>query len=259
MRGCMSQSGTCTMTTYDVRPISSVGRFVRTGLFAALGLVGGMAVAASPSFAQDAHAIPAPVVDETPGQATSEVAVLAGGCFWGVQGVFQHVNGVTSAVSGYAGGEKATAHYEMVSTNTTGHAESVQITFDPRKISYGRVLQIYFSVAHDPTELNEQGPDVGTQYRSAIFPTSAEQARVASAYIAQLGQAHVFAEPIVTRIESDRPFFPAESYHQNFLTRHPTYPYIVINDMPKIADLQRIMPDAYRADPVLVDVTGWSG
>ena len=123
----------------------------------------------------------------------SEVAVLAGGCFWGVQGVFQHVNGVTNAVSGYAGGEKATAHYEMVSTGTTGHAESVQITFDPRKISYGRLLQIYFSVAHDPTELNEQGPDVGTQYRSAIFPTSAEQARVASAYIAQLGQAHVFA------------------------------------------------------------------
>jgi peptide-methionine (S)-S-oxide reductase len=247
------------MTNYDVWPVFYAGRFIRTGLFAVLGLVGGMAVAASPAFAQDGHAIPAPVVDEAPGHAAAEVAVLAGGCFWGVQGVFQHVNGVTNAVSGYAGGDKATAQYEMVSTGTTGHAESVQITFDPRKISYGRLLQIYFSVAHDPTELNEQGPDVGTQYRSAIFPTSAEQARVASAYIAQLGQAHVFAKPIATRIESDRPFFPAESYHQNFLTRHPTYPYIVINDLPKVADLQQIMPDSYRANPVLVDVTGWSG
>jgi peptide-methionine (S)-S-oxide reductase len=245
--------------TYDVGPVFCGGRFVRTGLFAALALVAGMALGASPSFAQDGRAIPAPVMDEAPGQATSEVVVLAGGCFWGVQGVFQHVNGVSSAVSGYAGGDKATAHYDMVSTSTTGHAESVQITFDPRKISYGRLLQIYFSVAHDPTELNEQGPDVGTQYRSAIFPTSAEQARVARAYIAQLGQAHVFAGPIVTRIESDRPFFPAEAYHQNFLTHHPNDPYIVINDLPKVGALQQIMPDTYRADPVLVDVAGWSG
>jgi peptide-methionine (S)-S-oxide reductase len=255
----MPQSGTCTMTNYDVWPVFYAGRFIRTGLFAVLGLVGGMAVAASPCLAAGARAIPAPAVDEAPGQATTEVAVLAGGCFWGVQGVFQHVNGVISAVSGYAGGDKTTAHYEMVSTDTTGHAESVQITFDPRKISYGRLLQIYFSVAHDPTELNQQGPDVGTQYRSAIFPTSAEQAHVARAYIVQLGHAHVFAAPVTTRIETDRPFFPAESYHQNYLTRHPTYAYIVTNDLPKIAALQRIMPDSYRAEPVLVDVTGWSG
>ena len=155
----------------------------------------------SPSAAEVAHAIPAPALDEPAGQATSEVAVLAGGCFWGVQGVFQHVDGVTSAVSGYAGGDKATAQYETVSSGTTGHAESVQITFDPRKISYGRLLQIYFSVAHDPTELNRQGPDDGTQYRSAIFPTNAEQAAIAKAYIAQLDQAHAFDAAIVTRIE----------------------------------------------------------
>jgi peptide-methionine (S)-S-oxide reductase len=154
----------------------------------------------------------------------SEVAVLAGGCFWGVQGVFQHVDGVTSAVSGYAGGSANTAHYEMVGTNTTGHAESVRVTFDPRRISYGRILQIYFSVAHDPTELNRQGPDVGTQYRSAIFPINPEQARLAEAYIAQLDQTHVFVfdAPIVTKIETARDFYQAEDYHQDFLMRNPS-------------------------------------
>jgi peptide-methionine (S)-S-oxide reductase len=225
--------------------------FVTASLLAA-----GIGLRMSASAAEVARAIPAPALDELAGQAASEVAVVAGGCFWGVQGVFQHVEGVTSAVSGYAGGDKATAQYERVSTGTTGQAESVQITFDPRKISYGRLLQIYFSVAHDPTELNRQGPDVGTQYRSAIFPTSAEQARVAKGYIAQLDQAHFFDAAIVTRIEPDRAFFPAEAYHQDFLTRHPTYPYIVINDLPKIENLKRLFPDLYRADPVLVGEAG---
>jgi peptide-methionine (S)-S-oxide reductase len=169
-----------------------------------------------------------------------------------VQGVFQHVNGVTNAVSGYAGGEQKTARYDVVTSGTTGHAESVQITFDPRRISYGRILQIYFSVAHDPTELNRQGPDVGTQYRSAVFPTNPDQARIAKAYIAQLNQARAYDKAIVTKIEPDRAFYPAEDYHQDFLTRNPHYPYIVINDLPKIENLKRVFPDLYRADPVLV-------
>jgi peptide-methionine (S)-S-oxide reductase len=196
--------------------------------------------------------IPLPSVDLPPGDATSAVVVLAGGCFWGVQGVYQHVNGVTNAVSGYAGGERKTAEYEIVSAGRTGHAESVQVTYDPRQISYGRLLQIFFSVAHDPTEVNRQGPDTGTQYRSAIFPLSAEQARVAQAYVAQLDQAHVFRKPIATKIETDRVFYPAEEYHQDFLVRNPTYPYIVYNDLPKIADLKRLLPEVYRATPVLV-------
>jgi peptide-methionine (S)-S-oxide reductase len=201
---------------------------------------------------EDVRDIPAPLLDEPSGQMQSEVAVLAGGCFWGVQGVFQHVNGVSQAVSGYAGGSQATAEYETVSTGTTGHAESVQITFDPGTISYGHLLQIYFSVAHDPTELNRQGPDVGTQYRSAIFPTSPEQARVAQAYIEQLNQATAFGAPIVTRIEPNQTFYPAEAYHQDFLTRNPHDPYIVINDLPKVESLKRLQPDVYRANPVLV-------
>jgi peptide-methionine (S)-S-oxide reductase len=155
-------------------------------------------------------------------------------------------------VSGYAGGEKKTAIYETVGSGQTGHAESVRITFDPRKISYGRLLQIYFSVAHDPTQLNRQGPDVGTQYRSAIFPNNPEQARVAKAYIAQLNQARVYDAAIVTKIEPGKEFYAAEGYHQDFLTTHPTYPYIVYNDLPKIEDLKRIFPDVYRPNPVLV-------
>ncbi len=202
--------------------------------------------------AESPHVVPAPAVDAPASSATSEVAVLAGGCFWGVQGVFQHVDGVTSAVSGYAGGGKDTAEYETVSTGSTGHAESVQITFDPHRISYGRILQIYFSVAHDPTELNRQGPDHGTQYRSAIFPTSPEQGRVAEAFIAQLDKAHAFAAPIVTKIEPGKTFFPAEAYHQNYLTLHPTQPYIAINDIPKVAALKQLFPNLYRDAPVLV-------
>jgi peptide-methionine (S)-S-oxide reductase len=210
------------------------------------------------SAAESAHVVPPPAIDKQAAQGTSEVAVLAGGCFWGVQGVFQHVAGVTNAVSGYAGGAKETAHYELVGSGRTGHAESVRITYDPRKISYGRLLQIYFSVAHNPTELNRQGPDSGTQYRSAIFPTNAEQARVASAYIAQLNQAHAFKAAIVTKVEPDKNFYPAEAYHQDYLTRNPRQPYIVFNDLPKITDLQRVFPDLYRADPVLVANAGMS-
>jgi len=206
----------------------------------------------APSAAEDARVIPPPVLDEPAGQTAPQVAVFAGGCFWGVQGVFQHVVGVTSAVSGYTGGAKATAEYEVVSTGATGHAESVRVTYDPRKISYGRLLQIYFSVAHDPTELNRQGPDTGTQYRSTIFPMNAEQARVARAYIAQLDQAHAFNAAIVTSVEPDRTFYPAESYHQDYLTRNPTNPYIAYNDLPKIDALKHLYPQQYRADPVLV-------
>jgi peptide-methionine (S)-S-oxide reductase len=219
----------------------------RTCLLASLFFAAAIASAS----AEKARTIPAPAADET-AAATSEVAVLAGGCFWGVQGVFQHVQGVTNAVSGYAGGKQSAAHYEMVSEGTTGHAESVSVTFDPHKISYGRILQIYFSVAHDPTELNRQGPDTGTQYRSAIFPTSAEQTQIAQAYIDQLQAVHAFSGPIVTKIEPDRAFYPAEDYHQDYLTRHPNQPYIVINDLPKVDALKREFPTLYRSEPVLV-------
>ena len=228
-------------------------RWSRAGLFAGAVLsLGALALRISPSVAEDAHAVPPPVLDEPVAAAATETAVFAGGCFWGVQGVFQHVDGVINAVSGYAGGDKRTADYETVSTGTTGHAESVQVTFDPRKISYGRLLQVYFSVAHDPTELNRQGPDSGTQYRSALFPANPEQAKVAVAYIAQLDRAHVFPAPIVTKIEPGKAFYPAEAYHQDFLNQHPTYPYIAINDMPKIAALQALLPNLYRPKPILV-------
>jgi peptide-methionine (S)-S-oxide reductase len=215
-------------------------------------LAGGFVLTRTVSSSERGRVVPAPAADVAPGPATSEVAVVAGGCFWGVQGVYQHVNGVTSAVSGYAGGEKGTAEYEYVGSGRTGHAESVQITYDPRVVSYGRLLQIFFSVAHDPTQLDRQGPDTGTQYRSALFPTSADQARIAKAYVAQLDQAHAFDSAIVTRIEPGRSFFPAEKYHQDYLFHHPNQPYIFINDLPKIEELKRLFPDAYRAQPVLV-------
>jgi peptide-methionine (S)-S-oxide reductase len=219
-------------------------------IFAALLLTTGMAYWAVA--AETVRMLPPPTVDATAPTSPTEVAVLAGGCFWGVQGVFQHVTGVTSAVSGYAGGARDTAQYQTVSSGTTGHAESVRITFDPHRISYGRILQIYFSVAHDPTELNRQGPDTGTQYRSAIFPQNPEQARIAEAYIAQLTQAQAFPAPIVTKIEPGREFYPAEAYHQDYLTLHPTQPYIAFNDLPKVAALERLFPDLYLSKPVLV-------
>jgi peptide-methionine (S)-S-oxide reductase len=202
--------------------------------------------------AEPVHAIPVPAVDETPGPATTETVVLAGGCFWGVQGVYQHVKGVTSAVSGYAGGAKRMAQYELVGSGMTGHAESVSVTFDPKQISYGKILQIYFSVVHDPTQLNRQGPDSGTQYRSAIFPANEEQAKVAQAYIDQLDKTGIFGQPIVTKIEPGQNFYPAEGYHQNFLIRNPTYPYIVYNDLPKVAALKKMYPDLYQAEPTRV-------
>ena len=225
---------------------------VRTVVVAAALLLSARLAVRGLAFNERAHVIPAPAVDVPPDGASSATVVLAGGCFWGVQGVFQHVKGVTSAVSGYTGGDKKTAEYELVSSGRTGHAESVQVTYDPRQISYGRLLQIFFSVVHDPTELNRQGPDYGTQYRSAIFPATAEQADVARAYIAQLDQTHIFKKSIVTKIEPDRTFYPAETHHQDFLTRNPRDPYIAINDLPKIDDLKRLWPDVYRATPVLV-------
>jgi peptide-methionine (S)-S-oxide reductase len=202
--------------------------------------------------AEKGRVVPAPMTDLLVDDATSQVAVFAGGCFWGVQGVYQHVTGVTSAVSGYAGGDKRSAHYDSVGRGNSGHAEAVQITYDPRQVSYGALLQIFFSVAHDPTELNRQGPDVGTQYRSTIFPAHAKQAEVAKAYIAQLNAARAFDAPIVTTIEPDRPFYPAEDYHQDYLTLHPDQPYIAINDLPKIAELKRLFPTRYRETPTLV-------
>jgi peptide-methionine (S)-S-oxide reductase len=221
-----------------------LGLAMTAGLLMTAGLVSG---------AEEAHVIPAPTLDETAKPSgAQEIAVLAGGCFWGVQGVFQHLKGVTNAVSGYAGGGKDTAHYQMVGAGNTGHAESVQISYDPSKISYGKILQVYFSVAHDPTELNRQGPDIGTQYRSAIFPMNDEQANIAKAYIGQLNQARAYDAAVVTKIEPGKSFYPAEAYHQDFLALNPTYPYIVFNDLPKVENLKRLFPDLYRADPVLV-------
>jgi peptide-methionine (S)-S-oxide reductase len=213
--------------------------------------IGGVISSRAAFQGEHGRAIPPPVLDE-PAGAGAGVATLAGGCFWGVQGVFQHVNGVTSAVSGYAGGDRAQAAYDRVVTGRTGHAESVQIVFDPKKISYGQVLQIFFSVAHNPTHLNRQGPDIGTQYRSAVFPSTPDQARIAAAYIDQLNATKIFAAKIATTIELNREFYAAEPYHQDYLTRHPNEPYIVYNDLPKIGELKRLFPDRYRATPVLV-------
>jgi peptide-methionine (S)-S-oxide reductase len=192
--------------------------------------------------------------EPVPATVTTETAVLAGGCFWGVQGVFQHVEGVTRAVSGYAGGDKSTARYTSVENGDTGHAESVEITYDPRKVTYGKLLQIFFSVAHDPTELNRQGPDSGTQYRSAIFAQTPEQQKIAAAYIGQLDKSGQFHRPIATRVEPDKGFFPAEAYHQDFLAQNPTYPYIAINDLPKVRGLAKMFPQFYRDKPVLVNL-----
>ena len=202
--------------------------------------------------AEAAVTIPAPTVDEPASAATTETTVLAGGCFWGVQGVFQHVKGVTKAVSGYAGGEAKTAQYEVVSGGDSGHAESVQVTFDPKQITYGQILQIYFSVAHDPTQLNRQGPDRGTQYRSAVFPANAAQQKVAADYIAQLNKTGTYSGPLVTSIEMGKTFYPAEGYHQDYLAHNPHDGYIVYNDLPKVEHLKQMFPERYRDPPVLV-------
>src|SRR5580698_3255849 len=231
----------------------SRSQFSRLSLCAAaLGALAIAAFAVAPSrAAEDAVVIPAPSIDV---KATDglQTAVIAGGCFWGVQGVFQHTAGVVNAVSGYAGGSKSTADYHTVSTGSTGHAESVEIKYDPQKISYGKLLQIFFSVAHNPTELNRQGPDSGTQYRSAIFTTSDEQKKVAEAYIAQLNAAKVYGKPIVTKVGPLQGFYPAEAYHQDYLTLHPNQPYIAYNDLPKVENLKKIFAQNYLDKPTLV-------
>jgi peptide-methionine (S)-S-oxide reductase len=208
----------------------------------------------SPSLtlAETAVIVPPPILDGPKAAGPLQTAVLAGGCFWGVQGVFEHLRGVRQVLSGYAGGEKVTAEYEKVSTGTTGHAESVKISFDPQQISYGEILRIYFSVAHDPTELNRQGPDSGTQYRSQVFYLDDSQKSIAQAYIAQLGNAKVFKDRIVTRVEPLQGFYAAESYHQDFLINNPNYPYIVYNDLPKIKNLKVLFPNYYVEQPARV-------
>lgn len=198
------------------------------------------------------HVVAAPAMDNPKSAGPLQTAVLAGGCFWGMQGVFEHVKGVKSVWAGYAGGEAATAHYDQVGTETTGHAESIKITFDPKVVSYGDLLRIYFSVAHDPTQLNRQGPDSGPSYRSAIFPTDVQQAKVANAYIAQLNASHAFSQPIVTKVEAFKGFYAAEGYHQDYLIHHPDAGYIVYNDLPKLANLQKLFPAMYSAKPVMV-------
>ena len=208
-------------------------------------------MATSLSAAERAVSLPAPVYDPTPATEGEQKLVVAGGCFWGVQGVFQRIKGVTRAMSGYAGGAKETARYERVSRGDTGHAELVEITYDPKTVSLGELLRVYFSVAHDPTQLNRQGPDEGTQYRSAIFVANPEQEKVARDYVAQLSSAKVFSAPIVTKLEPLEAFYPAEAYHQDYLVRHPEQPYIVYNDLPKIDNLKRLLPSLYRDRPTL--------
>jgi peptide-methionine (S)-S-oxide reductase len=193
-----------------------------------------------------AASLPGPAVDENRSEKKSETVVLAGGCFWGVQAVFDALKGVSSAISGYAGGNKSTAHYEIVSTGTTGHAESVQVTFDPSQVSFGQLLKIYFSVAHDPTELNRQGPDEGTQYRSEIFYTSDEQKHIAEAYIQQLTAAKAFRHTIVTKVAPLQAFYPAEDYHQNYVARNPHQPYVAYNDLPKLTNLRAEFPELLK-------------
>jgi len=201
-------------------------------------------------------ALAGPAVDDAKAPGPLHTAIFSGGCFWGVQGVFEHVAGVRKVVAGYDGGSKQNARYTLVSSGETGHAESVQISYDPAQVTYGELLQIFFSVAHDPTQLNRQGPDSGTQYRSAIFYADAQQKEIAVAYIAQLNKAHAFAHPAVTQVNADGGFFEAESYHQDFLIHNPSYPYIVYNDLPKIEHLKQLFPHVYREKPVTVDGGG---
>ena len=241
MFGSQSFSGLC----------RNRGRYALPALGVALTAAGLLIAATFSSAAEPAVKIPAPASEPGGSNSSSETVVLAGGCFWGVQGVFQHLKGVEQAVSGYAGGAKPKPSYEDVSTGETGHAESVEVTFDPRVVSFGTILRVYFSVAHNPTELNRQGPDEGTQYRSQIFFTSEAQRRFATDYIAQLNAAKVFSGPIVTRVAPLAGFYPAEGYHQNYATLHPDQPYIATYDLPKVAALKAVFPDAYRATPVL--------
>lgn len=231
-----------------------IGRTVSTVFsIAVLTLV--MSACASVSAAGDASALPPPKLDATSSTVPHEqVAVFAGGCFWGIQAVFEHINGVDQATAGYSGGNADTAHYDMVSDGNTGHAESVRVSFNPDRVSYGTLLQAFFSVALDPTERNRQGPDVGSQYRSVIFYTNDEQQRIAAAYLAQLAAAKSFPQPIVTQLVPLKAFYPAESYHQDYFRKHPDSLYIVINDKPKVARLQQLFPALYHAEQQFVQV-----
>jgi peptide-methionine (S)-S-oxide reductase len=234
-----------------MRPISIAFPFVSIGAAVLLGLA--LSLPLGPGHADSApRALPAPAQDVTPSGTGLQTAVFAGGCFWGVQGVFEHVKGVTRAVSGYAGGHVVNPDYEQVSSGATGHAESVSVTFDPSRVSYGKLLQIFFSVALDPTQVDRQGPDWGTQYRSELFVSGPEQERVARAYLAQLEAARVFNHPIATRIDAAERFYPAEAYHQDYLDRNPDAPYIAINDLPKVHSLQTLFPESWQAAPVTV-------
>ncbi len=221
-------------------------------LLLATGLVWQTAARAS----EEAVEIPPPALDPLPAGPGPQKAIVAGGCFWGVQGVYQHVKGVQRAAAGYSGGTPGTADYDLVSRGTTGHAESVEITYDPAQLSYGALLQIFFSVVHDPTQRNRQGPDVGTQYRSAIFATNTSQRATAQAYIAQLDAAKRFRSPIVTELVDKPSFFLAEVTHQDFMTQNPRHPYIAAYDLPKLQNLQRLFPARFRAEPVLVKKAG---
>ena len=231
---------------------SRPGKLMRTlGIIAAAAVVltAGLYCSRASAGAHDAVTLPSPAVDiaraAKPGKST---VVFAGGCFWGIQAVFQHVKGVTDATSGYSGGSAKNAKYELVSGGDTGHAESVRVTFDPSQVTYGQLLKVFFSVAHDPTELNHQGADEGTQYRSAVFFTTPDEKRVTDAYVAQLDRAKVFADRIVTEVVPLPAFFPAEAYHQSYAAHHPDEPYIMFNDAPKVAHLRQLFPDLYRGD-----------
>jgi peptide-methionine (S)-S-oxide reductase len=230
-----------------------VGALLATTLVVGFTSLGGLHAA------ERATAVPTPGVDNSLAPGPLQTAVLSGGCFWGTQGVFEHVKGVRQVLAGYSGGAATTASYASVSTGNTGHAESIRVIFDPAVVSYGEILRVFFSVAHDPTQLNRQGPDEGTQYRSSIFFGDPTQQKIATAYIAQLDQAHVFARPVVTRVDALKGFYPAEGYHQDYLYHNPTQPYIVYNDLPKIENLKKVFPDVYQVKPVLTrdnNVTG---
>ena len=226
--------------------------FAKRSLLPTLLAVLGVAWQLTSCAAEATANLPPPSLDNPRQAGPLQTAVLSGGCFWGVQGVFEHVKGVRKVVSGYAGGDRSTARYQDVGTGTTGHAESVQITFDPAQVSYGELLRVFFSVAHDPTQANGQGPDIGSQYRSMISYSDDTQKNIASAYIAQLGKTGVFSRPIATKVDHLKGFYPAEGYHQDFLALNPSNPYIVFNDLPKIANLKRLLPDYYSDRPVLL-------
>jgi peptide-methionine (S)-S-oxide reductase len=226
-------------------------------MFLVVALAASAWLALQPLHAADGPVMIAPpAVDNPKADGALQSAVLSGGCFWGVQGVFEHVRGVRKVVAGYAGGDKSTAEYGTVGRGTTGHAESVQITFDPAEVSYGELLHVFFSVVHDPTQLNRQGPDSGTQYRSEIFYLDDAQKKIAQSYISQLNGSKVFPEPIVTRVDAFKGFYPAEAYHQDFLIHNPNYSYIVYNDLPKIQNLRRMLPEYFQGKPVMVTDSG---